>query len=227
MIDKLKDTIRDGFKSYLEANDKFQIYYGSPETGKTYFLVQRMIYDLLKGNRSYLVLSKYNGRYIDSYINHIIESVIRNAGLEDGFELLPNLVRSANNQKAIISKVTSNYAFIQNSSHYPCVQSASELYENGITDILIDGIYNFDLAEILHWIYQPNRNAKNKRITVSFNYIEYKNADKENKKINLLASPDALIVNDNSIGKDTTKYMLLPDVRKIVEYDSFFIDDEE
>jgi len=43
------------YRSYLNLQSSLQIFYGGSSSGKSYFLAQRCILDLIEGKRNYLV----------------------------------------------------------------------------------------------------------------------------------------------------------------------------
>lgn len=68
----------------LNNETRMQIFYGGAGSGKSVFLAQRAIVDILNGGRNYLVCRAV-GRYIRKSVFNEIEQVISNWGLENVF----------------------------------------------------------------------------------------------------------------------------------------------
>ncbi len=69
---------------HLNNETRMQIFYGGAGSGKSVFLAQRAIVDILNGGRNYLVCRAV-GRYIRKSVFNEIEQVIFNWGLESVF----------------------------------------------------------------------------------------------------------------------------------------------
>lgn len=69
---------------HLENETRMQILYGGAGSGKSVFLAQRAIVDILKGGRNYLVCRAV-GRYIRKSVFNEVEQVIDNWNLQDLF----------------------------------------------------------------------------------------------------------------------------------------------
>lgn len=77
-------VVNDVYYDYLDNMSELQIYYGGAGSGKSVFLSQRPILDILKGGRNYLVCRKVQNSIRKSVFNQI-ESVIDEAGLRNYF----------------------------------------------------------------------------------------------------------------------------------------------
>jgi phage terminase large subunit len=76
----------DLYLPHLENFARTQIFYGGSSSGKSWFLAQRCVLDVLAGGRNYLVCRQV-ARTIRSSVYQQIERVIREAGLLDYFTL--------------------------------------------------------------------------------------------------------------------------------------------
>src|SRR5512139_4296272 len=79
-------TINDIYIPHLENYARTQIFYGGSSSGKSWFLAQRCVLDILKGGRNYLVCRQV-ARTIRSSVFQQIERVIREAGLLEYFSI--------------------------------------------------------------------------------------------------------------------------------------------
>ena len=76
----------DVYLPHLENMTRTQIYYGGSSSGKSVFLAQRCVVDILRGGRNYLVCRAV-GKYIRKSVFNEIEKVIREWGLMDQFTI--------------------------------------------------------------------------------------------------------------------------------------------
>jgi len=67
----LNACINDKHKPYLEAYNWLQIYFGGSSSGKSVFLAQRTVRDILKGGRNYLIIRNISNTMRDSVFNEI------------------------------------------------------------------------------------------------------------------------------------------------------------
>lgn len=79
-------VINDIYEPHLANYSRTQIFYGGSSSGKSWFLSQRCVLDILKGGRNYLVC-RQTARTIRGSVYQQIERVIREAGLLDYFTL--------------------------------------------------------------------------------------------------------------------------------------------
>lgn len=84
MIQEVK--INDAYLPHLENYARTQIYFGGSSSGKSWFLAQRCVLDVLAGGRNYLVCRQV-ARTVRISVYPQIERVIREAGLLDYFTL--------------------------------------------------------------------------------------------------------------------------------------------
>jgi phage terminase large subunit len=85
-IDVHKEIFNDIYLPYLENTIPTQIYYGGASSGKSVFLAQRVVWDLLKGGRNYLVCREI-GRTIRGSVAMEIGKVITAWGVDRLFQV--------------------------------------------------------------------------------------------------------------------------------------------
>src|SRR5512139_1234311 len=78
--------INDIYEPHLDNYARTQIYYGGSSSGKSWFLAQRCVLDVMAGGRNYLVCRQV-ARTIRTSVYQQVERVIREAGLLDYFNL--------------------------------------------------------------------------------------------------------------------------------------------
>ena len=79
-------AINDAYLPYLDCMSRIQIYYGGSASGKSVFLAQRAILDLLQGGRNYLVCRQV-GRTIRGSVATEIGKVITSCDLSSYFNI--------------------------------------------------------------------------------------------------------------------------------------------
>ncbi len=79
-------TINDAYLPHLDNYARTQIFYGGSSSGKSWFLAQRCVLDVLAGGRNYLVCRQV-ARTIRSSVFQQVERVIKEAGLNEYFTL--------------------------------------------------------------------------------------------------------------------------------------------
>ena len=70
-----KEIFNPVYLDYLNDNRSLQIFYGGSSSGKTYFLAQRAVYDVLNGNRNYLILRKVQRDCRKSVWNEVVKTI--------------------------------------------------------------------------------------------------------------------------------------------------------
>lgn len=78
--------INDVYLPYLDCMSRIQIYYGGSASGKSVFLAQRAVLDLLQGGRNYLVCRQV-GRTIRGSVATEVGKVITDSGISDYFSI--------------------------------------------------------------------------------------------------------------------------------------------
>lgn len=73
-------VVNDAYEPHLENYSRTQIFFGGSSSGKSWFLAQRCVVDVMAGGRNYLVCRQV-ARTIRSSVFQQVERVIREAGL--------------------------------------------------------------------------------------------------------------------------------------------------
>lgn len=81
-----KIAINDAYVPYFENTARIQIYFGGSSSGKSVFVAQRTVLDILKGERNYLVCRAVGRTLRKSVINQI-EQVISELGVSAQFDV--------------------------------------------------------------------------------------------------------------------------------------------
>lgn len=84
VVDINANVFNDVFRPHLDNETRVQIFYGGAGSGKSVFLAQRAVIDVMEGGRNYLVCREV-GKYIRKSVFNEIEQVISNWGLSDLF----------------------------------------------------------------------------------------------------------------------------------------------
>jgi len=84
-VDIDKDVFNEIFIPHLNNYARQQIFYGGSASGKSVFLAQRCVYDLLRGDRNYLICREV-GRTVKGSVWIEVQRVIRNWNLEQIFD---------------------------------------------------------------------------------------------------------------------------------------------
>ena len=79
-----KLIVNDAYIPFLNAKQRIQIYYGGSSSGKSYFLAQRCVIDVLNG-RNYLITRNVGKTLRNSVYNQIVKT-IQNMGLSHLFK---------------------------------------------------------------------------------------------------------------------------------------------
>jgi phage terminase large subunit len=80
-----KKVFNPAYLPYLEDTTETQVFYGGSSSGKSYFLAERVVYDLLQGRRNYLICRKV-GKYVMKSVWIEVENVIDAWDLAELFE---------------------------------------------------------------------------------------------------------------------------------------------
>src|SRR3990172_5076618 len=77
MIDVEIDPIvfNDAFYPYLDCTARTQIFYGGSSSGKSVFLAQRAVFDLMNGGRNYLVTRQVGRTIRGSVYTEIVRAI--------------------------------------------------------------------------------------------------------------------------------------------------------
>jgi len=147
---------------YIEAPQRTQIFFGGSSSGKSVFLAQRCVVDILKGGRNYLVCRAV-GRTIRRSVYNEIVKVIRDWGLSEIFNI---------NKSELIITCDNGYQ-IMFSGLDDVEKVKSMTPENGVlTDVWVEESTETDRDSVKQ-LYKRQRGKSEypKRLTMSFNPI--------------------------------------------------------
>ena len=85
-IDIHEEVFNNVYIPYLQDATPLQIFYGGSASGKSVFLAQRVVWDLLNGGRNYLVCRQV-GRTVRGSVSMEIGKVINGWGLQSLFDI--------------------------------------------------------------------------------------------------------------------------------------------
>jgi len=159
----VKIVINDIYEPHLDNFSRTQIFYGGSSSGKSWFLAQRTVIDVLKGGRNYLVCRQV-ARTMRGSVFQQVERVIREADLSDMFQInKSDMTMTCKNGYQII------FAGLDDVEKIKSVVPAVGV----ITDIWIEEATETDRGDVKD-LYKRQRggdeNTK-KRMTLSFNPI--------------------------------------------------------
>ena len=63
------------YRPYLKQNKRYQLYFGGSSSGKSYFLAQRCILDVVKGGRNYMICRNTATTIKKSVFNEIVKAI--------------------------------------------------------------------------------------------------------------------------------------------------------
>jgi phage terminase large subunit len=155
--------VNDIYEPYLTEYARTQIYYGGSSSGKSWYLSQRVIYDVLSGGRNYLVC-RQTARTIRGSVYQQIERVIREAGLLDYFTL--------NKSDAVITCKNGYQILFAGLDDVEKIKSLVPA-KGVITDIWIEEATETERGDVKD-LYKRQRGGDEgtaKRMTLSFNPI--------------------------------------------------------
>ena len=155
--------INDVYIPHLENYARTQIFYGGSSSGKSWFLAQRCVLDVLAGGRNYLVCRQV-ARTIRSSVFQQVERVIREVGLLDYFTINKSdaLITCKNGYQVI-------FAGLDDTEKIKSIVPAVGV----ITDIWIEEATETDSRSVKD-LYKRQRGGDEsiaKRMTLSFNPI--------------------------------------------------------
>lgn len=161
------------YRKHLDNLSRTQIFYGGSSSGKSVFLAQRSIFDVLQGKRNYLVCRQV-GRTIRKSVFNEIEKVIANWKLWDLFDI--------NKTDGTITCENGSQILFSGLDDVEKIKSIVPR-QGAITDIWIEEATETE-KETVKELYKRQRGGSEttpKRLTLSFNpiykthwiYLEY------------------------------------------------------
>jgi phage terminase large subunit len=156
-------VINDTYLPHLENYARTQVFYGGSSSGKSWFLAQRCILDVLAGGRNYLVCRQV-ARTIRSSVFQQVERVIREAGLLGYFTI--------NKSDAIITCENGYQIIFAGLDDVEKIKSIVPAV-GVITDIWVEEATETERGDVKD-LYKRQRGgdeSTKKRMTLSFNPI--------------------------------------------------------
>ena len=158
-----KELFNEVYLPYLQNHSRVQIYYGGSSSGKSVFLAQRVVYDLLAGGRNYLICRAV-GRYVPKSVWQEVESVIKQWGLAHLFEfkISGRIIKCINGYEAI-------FTGLDDTEKLKSIRPAI----GAITDVWVEEATEIDLKDIKTLLKRQRGGSEEipKRLTLSFNPI--------------------------------------------------------
>lgn len=158
-----REAINDVYISYLKNTSRVQIYFGGASSGKSVFLAQRDIIDVMKGGRNFLVCRQI-GRTLRGSVVQEITKIIKEWGLSELFSVnkTDGTVTCSNGYQII-------FAGLDDVEKLKSVTPALGVF----TDIRIDEATETNWASIKQLLKRQRGGSKNtpKRLVLSFNPI--------------------------------------------------------
>lgn len=156
--------VNDSYMPFLTDNTRTQIFYGGSSSGKSFFLSQRVVIDVLKG-RNYLVVRNVANTVRHSVYNQIVKAII-----ELGVKHLFNVSKS---EKTITCKLNNKQILFAGLDDVEKLKSVTPV-DGVLTDIWIE-----EATEIAYEAYKQltkrlrgiTDNTIKKRVIFSFNPI--------------------------------------------------------
>ncbi len=163
LINLHEEVFNQAYRPFLQANNRRQIFFGGSSSGKSVFLSQRVVYDLLQGGRNYLI-TRQVGRTLRGSVYTEIKKVISNWGVSDLFDVSRSdmLITCQNGYQAIFCGLDD-------------VEKLKSLtpQKGVITDIWVEEATETDQPTIKQ-LFKRQRGGSDKtpkRLTLSFNPI--------------------------------------------------------
>jgi phage terminase large subunit len=213
------NKVNKKYQPFLTATNWFQIFFGGSSSGKSVFLAQRCVKDLMAGGRNYLIIRNVSDSIRDSVFKEI-KKVISDWGLSDYFRIREtNMDVTCKNGYQVLFKGLNDVERLKSITPEKgvitdiWVEEATETAENDIKQLLkrLRGgdeetekrvTLSFNPINKTHWIYKKYFN----------NYIEGQDYD----------TPELLIV--HSTYKDNA-FLTAQDIHGLEnEKDKYFYD---
>ncbi len=159
----MKLKINDAYEPHLENMARIQIYYGGSSSGKSVFLAQRAVYDLLRGKRNYLICRAV-ARTIRKSVMNEVRKAITDIGATDLFQI--------NRTDGIITCTNGMQMLFAGLDDTEKIKSITP--EKGvITDVWVEEATEVDRESIKQLLKRQRGGDEGtpKRLTLSFNPI--------------------------------------------------------
>lgn len=166
-------AVNDSYIPYLNDETRTQIFYGGSSSGKSFFLSQRVVLDVLVHNRNYLIVRNVANTIRNSVYNQIVKTII-DMGVKNEFEIKKGelSVTCKRNNKQILfaglddveklKSVTPINGVLTDIWIEEATETAYEAYKQltkrlrGVTEenIAKRVIFSFNPVLKTHWIYK-------------------------------------------------------------------------
>lgn len=177
MLTKLQTNVRidpriynSRYLHYLDLQTRTQIFYGGSSSGKSFFLAQRAVKDLLQGGRNYLITRQVSNTVRSSVFNEICKAItahhanhlfeIRTGDMEitclNGYQMLfkglddEEKIKSVTPKKGVITDIWQEEA--TENTYEATKQLGKRL--RGMANVPKRHILSFNPIYKTHWIYE-------------------------------------------------------------------------
>jgi phage terminase large subunit len=163
-IEIRREVFNDVYIPHLENMARTQIFYGGSGSGKSVFLAQRAVFDVLGGGRNYLICRQV-GRYVRRSVYTEVKKVIVEWNLEELFDM--------NMSAGIITCKENGYQLLFTGLDDPEKIKSITPEKGVITDIWVEEATetNVNTIKQLYKRQRAGRSDRPKRLTLSFNPI--------------------------------------------------------
>lgn len=159
------------YRPYLEDETPLQIFYGGSSSGKSVFLAQRAVWDIMRGGRNYLVCRQV-GRTIRGSVAQEIAKVIKRWGVsnlfninktdstitcENGYQIVFSGLDDVEKLKSITPAkgvITDVWVEEATETEQESIKQLEKRLRGGSDDIQKRMIFSFNPIMQSHWIYQ-------------------------------------------------------------------------
>ena len=157
-----KSAFNEVYLKFMNVDQDTQIFYGGSSSGKSFFLAQRCILDILNGDRNYLICRKVARTIRKSVFNEIQKTIIR-FNMDKIFDI--------NKSDATITCINGSQILFAGLDDTEKIKSITPM--NGvITDIWIEEATETERTDILQLTKRlRGMSKKRKRMILSFNPI--------------------------------------------------------
>ena len=160
-----KKVFNDKYIPYLDNNDRYLIFYGGGSSGKSYYIVQRYIYKMLKKKMNLLVVRQTGKSNRDSTFA-LFKQLIREWKLDSVFEITDLRIKCKNGNEIIFSGLDDvekikSVTFESGELTDIWVEEATETLEEDINQLKVrlrggkskkQMVLSFNPVNINHWI---------------------------------------------------------------------------
>lgn len=204
-----KKVFNDVYLPFLDNTDRYLVFYGGGSSGKSYFIAQRYIYKLLKGERCNLLVVRQTGDTNRRSTFPLLKQVISNWNLGEHFKVNESDMR-------IRCKLTNNEVAFAGLDDVEKIKSIT--FENGeLTDIWIEEATETQEADINQLKVRLRGGKSKKQIVLSFNPINIQHWIKAHFIDSGLATVCFSTYKDNKFLTDDDR-KALEDLKNIDEY---------